>query len=415
MLKLKHLVIILVIVAINFFYVVWYILNQNDLNGRSEKFSDIFGGATRWTRSDGVVNNEFRVHANYRVAQVTVGSNDLTLVSQCSINNLYWVIQQTYGWSPAPLSIAIFAAGEEGYLAKEIIDRLRKCVPEVKKYVTFHLLYPTAFPPSTSEESVPDDCSQLLALIEKLEKGGNYRRLDRIKYPQNSLRNLARDNVKTELFYLVDIDTLPSANFKHDFFSFMNKNPDLFLDKMSAFVTPAFELDDNIKDHTPKSRKELLELQHDKKARQFHVETCPHCHHPANYSWWEADSNEDIFEIEYFSAFEPFYVSSTETTPFYDERFKAYGYDRISQLCEMHVKGFTFYTFKHGFVSHFGFKTAEGMHANKNKENQQNWLNYEQIFKPMLRTKYPSSERQCRDNKEQLKKLSAGGRSDVKF
>ena len=45
------------------------------------------------------------------------------------------------------------------------------------------------------------------------------------------------------------------------------------------------------------------------------------------------------YEIEYVSSYEPFYIAHTETTPYYDERFKAYGFDRISQVCEMYIKG----------------------------------------------------------------------------
>lgn len=150
MLKIRHLIGLLGLVSICFLYVVWYIFKQRDLTGPdAEKFSDIFGHAVRWRRSDGVVNNEFRVHANYRSAEESV-SSDITLVSQCSVNNFYWVIQQAKGWSAAPISIAIFAAGPEGHIAKQAIDKIRACVPEVRKFVTFHLLYPTAFPPSLS-------------------------------------------------------------------------------------------------------------------------------------------------------------------------------------------------------------------------------------------------------------------------
>ena len=93
----------------------------------------------------------------------------------------------------------------------------------------------------------------------------------------------------------------------------------------------------------------------------------------------------------------------------------------------MHVKGFTFYTLKFGHVTHFGYKTASGslvsaetefifsisgMHKEKNKENKQNYLNYEQIFKPILRKKYPESKRECLDNTEQLKNR---GRSSIKL
>ena len=42
--------------------------------------------------------------------------------------------------------------------------------------------------------------------------------------------------------------------------------------------------------------------------------------------------------------------NDSSSTPYYDERFKAYGYDRISQVCEMHVKGFDFHVLNNAFI-----------------------------------------------------------------
>ena len=75
MLKIRHLIGLLCLVSICFLYVVWYIFKQRDLTGPdAEKFSDIFGHAVRWKRSDGIVNNEFRVHSKYRHAEKAASS-----------------------------------------------------------------------------------------------------------------------------------------------------------------------------------------------------------------------------------------------------------------------------------------------------------------------------------------------------
>ena len=71
--------------------------------------------------------------------------------------------------------------------------------------------------------SVNIDCGEALAALLELKTRGNYQRLDKIKYPQNSLRNLARDDLNTNLFYLVDIDTVPCGNLRHDFDKFARK------------------------------------------------------------------------------------------------------------------------------------------------------------------------------------------------
>ena len=59
--------------------------------------------------------------------------------------------------------------------------------------------------------------------LKKLQKKGNYQRDDLLKYPQNSLRNLARDRLDTKLFYLVDIDTIPAAGLRDEFNKYAKK------------------------------------------------------------------------------------------------------------------------------------------------------------------------------------------------
>ena len=62
-------------------------------------------------------------------------------------------------------------------------------------------------------------------------------------------------------------------------------------------------------------------------------------------------------------------MSHRDATPLYDEAFKAYGYDRISQVCEMYVKGFKFYVLDNAFVMHKGFKSKDKFHQSKAQEN----------------------------------------------
>ena len=40
----------------------------------------------------------------------------------------------------------------------------------------------------------------------------------------------------------------------------------------------------------------------------------------------------------------------------YDERFKGQGFDRIQQICELYVAGFTMLLLDNAFVIHDGFK-----------------------------------------------------------
>ena len=106
----------------------------------------------------------------------------------------------------------------------------------------------------------------------------------------------------------------------------------------------------------------------------FLLETCPHCHKPTNYDYWYSYQIRPelgvAFEIDYVSSFEPFYLAHKDVTPLYDERFRAYGYDRISQVCEMHVKGFKFYVLNNAFIMHKGFKSKKNFHKSRDLENE---------------------------------------------
>ena len=110
----------------------------------------------------------------------------------------------------------------------------------VKQFVTFHILYPTALKPiamphqpelnfdgryfSTTSLLIFDkECELAMEGLKKLQKKGNYQRDDLLKYPQNSLRNLARDRLDTKLFYLVDIDTIPAAGLRDEFNKYAKK------------------------------------------------------------------------------------------------------------------------------------------------------------------------------------------------
>lgn len=430
-LKVKHLAFLPILGLIQIFALIWYVEDTDEHVREIERIiskqfgspSDGFGG---FVRRDEVTNRDFLVHRNFRNAEFLPEPNDITLVSQCSIDNLHYIPDLVHRWR-GPTSVAIFAPGADAINAIYGIDVLRRCDSIVKQFVTFHILYPTALKPIAmphQSELNFDECELALEGLKKLQKKGNYQRDDLLKYPQNSLRNLARDRLDTKLFYLVDIDTIPAAGLRDEFNKYARKNN--FYDKTNelvAFITPAFEIQ---RDKTyPKDKREILHYEKNKNARPFHNATCPHCHGPTKYEDWRAwDISSEwkpAYEIEYVSSYEPFYIAHTETTPYYDERFKAYGFDRISQVCEMYIKGFTFMVLNNAFVFHLGFKFEDKMHKSKNNENKLNFGIFKNVFKPDMKRKYPKSSRQCIEPKPSknrrggVSEVNIGGRAEVKF
>lgn len=99
------------------------------------------------------------------------------------------------------------------------------------------------------------------------------------------------------------------------------------------------------------------------------------------------------YNVEWKDPWEPFYIASANT-PLYDERFKQYGFNRISQVCELHVAGYEFAVLNNAFLVHKGFKVTGNFHKSKDKEQEKNRMLFRK-FKNQLKTRYPNSPRRC--------------------
>lgn len=53
-----------------------------------------------------------------------------------------------------------------------------------------------------------------------------------------------------------------------------------------------------------------------------------------------------------------------------------YGFNRISQLCDLHSQGVNFYVLKKSYILHVGFKKPNAFHGLKNEENKHNKMLY---------------------------------------
>lgn len=76
--------------------------------------------------------------------------NDVTVATQCSANHLHHVVKLWERWS-GPISVAVFAPNLEASFATDAILSMQNCWPDMKKRVTFHLVYPTEHKADVSE------------------------------------------------------------------------------------------------------------------------------------------------------------------------------------------------------------------------------------------------------------------------
>ena len=101
----------------------------------------------------------------------------------------------------------------------------------------------------------------------------------------------------------------------------------------TALVVPAFEI--RRARRMPMNKNELLQLYQVGEVRPFYYGLCTPCQAPTNYSRWVNLPEETLLRPAYVvpwqDPWEPFYVAGGKV-PTFDERFRQYGFNRISQV-----------------------------------------------------------------------------------
>ncbi|GLH07518.1 N-acetyllactosaminide beta-1,3-N-acetylglucosaminyltransferase [Gryllus bimaculatus] len=311
---------------------------------------------------------------------------DVTLATQCSYNHLYSIVPLVQRWQ-GPISVAVFAEEHDLSEALWAIVGLRLCHTEVRQNVSFQLVSPLlagGHPPLTAPPDSTSPCH-----LKRTQRPDQHNYAGSHSFPNNLLRNVARRGVATEFVLVVDVDMLPSANLRQDFYNFAVKSR-LFSESRredkTVYVVPAFEVRENVP--APRIKAELLQLADKGDLRPFYIELCWKCQKEPPSS-----GLSPLFEVLWKDPWEPFYIARN-SVPFYDERFKQYGFNRISQVCELHVAGYKFSVLNNGFLVHRGLKTTSSFHLNKDLDQERNRLLFRQ-FKVELREKYPESSRRC--------------------
>lgn len=320
--------------------------------------------------------------------------HDLTITTQCSANRLFNIKSLADRWD-GPISVAVFIPGKEAGYALDFIDGLRKCWPEtVGKRTSFHLAYPTdnVADVYTYGSLVYNSCDELLKIIENYGSD-NYEH--KIPYPHNVLRNAARNGVTTEFVLLIDVDLSPSVNLRQMFMDYAFRNgivgskylppPNDDKEDKRVFVIPTFEIKDGYQ--VPTNKKSLLNANADGMIRPFHNKTCWWCHAPEEHNKWlnlpdpAPKKLSSGFYANWAKSWEPFYIAR-RNVPLFDERFKQYGYDRIEQICELHLMGYDFVVLDKAFLIHKGWK--EFTKEERKKETYRNWILFNFHFHQML-------------------------------
>lgn len=277
---------------------------------------------------------------------------DISLITQSSISQLRHLPLLSKRWNGL-ISIAVFALHTDIAAVIEAILLLRLCNPLIRYNTSFHVVYPFRMPSpnvggkysdvtSSSRRSISTKtkCDDLESLLESFDASAINYDHSGVPYPNNLLRNTARRSSLSEFVFVVDVDLVVNQGLRNDFLSFA-KEGNLFAEPQKSdknvYVVAAYEVKDDLPDaRIPKDKTALLELISLLEARPFYFELCWKCQKYTDYETWQRDPQGPklavMFEVLWHDPWEPFYISRN-SAPFYDERFRQYGFNRISQVC----------------------------------------------------------------------------------
>nr|KAI8740224.1 beta-1; 4-glucuronyltransferase 1 [Biomphalaria glabrata] len=346
------------------------------------------------------------------------GEYDVSIATHSSSGNLAHLVELSERWR-GPISVSVFTFDDDFAQTVSSLVHYHFCNDHIYRHVSFHLVYPISRAPkhldALSQMTLSCvDYAHAHLVVAPIPSVPNYANQD-LDYPNNLLRNLAINYALTPYIFMVDVDMVPSENLRVQFHSLMTSDNHGLVDRSangtggahrpispqkkdqshSAYVVPVFEIQGS--STVPRTKSELLDLWRKGLVRPFYWEACEKCQRPTDYERWKSLEDFGFVRIGYqvtrVDPWEPFYIAKT-SLPLYDERFKQYGFNRISQVCEMHVAGFDFYVLDNAFLVHRGFKVKDEFHFRKDAENSRNLLLFRK-FKEELKVKYPNVSRRC--------------------
>jgi len=276
----------------------------------------------------------------------------ICLVTHCSLDRLPQLQAQMEAWDDE-LSVAVFIDAHPNSLEASK-GRLRIIEACSAAAAVRALCNPNSVAPAWTVTAV-------YQLDDAEVRCPDYDRL----YPVNTLRNVALSAAHADLVFLLDVDFVPSrtllsrlcedASNKKVFEALQGGCGD---GSPVALVIPAFELPQGAT--VPREYKALKDSWDAGDAEGFHLGSFPKGHRATDFGRWFSGQNAnvkssvasgrlirsahgvDAYPVAYEEHFEPYVVAPRALVPYYDERFRGYGLNKISHLRHLATLGFNF-------------------------------------------------------------------------
>ncbi|XP_076367279.1 beta-1,4-glucuronyltransferase 1-like [Tachypleus tridentatus] len=317
-----------------------------------------------WTAE---VHGDFILVKNYISAVSLPGFNEsVTLTTQGTYPYLHHAEVLCGRWD-GPLSVAVYAPGTDLPVVLKIIFFLQQCGNScVSRNVSWHLVYDMKFGPDVEELKNPENITGVFSInctagMEALNLSSNFRKVHKLPYPINLLRNLARLQAKTYYVLPSDIELYPSVNIVSRFLQLVAREKSGVTPAPPAphvYHLPIFEVKTNVP--APTTKEELVSLLKENKAIFFHKWVCDQCQRfPRRDEWVKVlpgNNTLGVFQVTKrkppLTAWEPIYIG-TNNEPLYDERLTWEGKrDKMSQMYELCLLNYDVYILDNAFLVH---------------------------------------------------------------
>jgi hypothetical protein len=175
-------------------------------------------------------------------------------------------------------------------------------------------------------------------------------------YPYNILRNMAMREAESDYILALDVDFVTEGHSRLVGLVRENTKVKDALHSNRLLVLPAFE---NTKAGAnavaiPQSKADVVKMVEDGLVAPFEIKKWPPGHMPTNFSKYYQNETDVLYDIEYASDFEPYFLAYRHGLPRYWNDFRSYFFNKFSYFLEAHLKGYKFSVLRDFFVFHMG-------------------------------------------------------------
>ncbi|TRY72045.1 hypothetical protein TCAL_10867, partial [Tigriopus californicus] len=320
-------------------------------------------------------------------------NSKVTLFTHTSMEYMGSLVRFAEQWQ-GPLSVAIYVPGVDFHLTKLYINYLQDCHSQLMSRMTVHFDFETSNIPISLGDCPSNDIAMDKLVSWRTEKVIRF--LHNTPYPNNILRNLARDAVQNEYLMMVDMELIPSQNMFQGLEEFLRKNEtkDCFT---CAYVIPQFEIESSAYWELPKAKKQLITMIKSNLAEPlYHTRYKPFSHCVQGYKWLDIPDRirvEIAFTTNYTFLCEPIVVIRS-TAPGYQNEFRGFGFDRASHIIHLYLTDYSLHVLNPLYFLHLGRKLDAKMSQKQYAELEINCIH----LKKMLHQLQPTNRKDvCAD------------------